>query len=245
MGLVRVSDTRSSSDPSWKSPVSLSIILPALNEATGIEATLRRLQAQAPQAERIVVDGGSVDGTVELARPLATVLLAPRGRARQMNAGAAVAQGDWLMFLHVDTALPEGFMEPLEEAARAGAHAGAFRLCIAGRHPLLPLLALGANLRTRWRGIALGDQALFVWRDLFRRLGGFPDLPLMEDYAFARRLKAEGIWLHLARLAVTTSGRRWDTQGFWHTWWTMRRAYWNFDHGGSVQALAARYPDAR
>ncbi len=223
----------------------LSIVLPALNEAAGIEGALRRLAAQAPDAERIVVDGGSTDGTPRLAAPLAAVLASPRGRATQMNAGAGAAQGDWLLFLHVDTQLPDGFAAQPEAAQRAGCGAGAFRLRIAGRHPLLPLLAWGASQRTRWRGMALGDQALFVERSLFFRLGGFPNLPLMEDYAFARRLKAERLRLWLSPLAVTTSGRRWDVHGFWRTWWWMRRAYWRFDHGGSPALFAARYPDVR
>lgn len=223
----------------------LSIILPALNEAAGIVPALRRLEKQAPGAQRIVVDGGSSDGTPDLAQPLAAVIAAPRGRARQMNAGAAAATGDWLLFLHVDTALPAGFARDVEAADAAGYDAGAFRLRIAGRHPLLPVLAWGATLRTRWRRIALGDQAQFFRRTRFQQWGGFPDLPLMEDYALSRRVKAEGIPLYVAMAAVTTSGRRWDTQGFWHTWWTMRRAYWQFHRTADAAALAARYPDVR
>jgi rSAM/selenodomain-associated transferase 2 len=223
----------------------LSIIIPTLNESSLIEPALRRLQAQAPEVERIVADGGSSDGTPELARAYAQVVLAPRGRARQMNAGARAAQGDWLLFLHADTALPNGFLRWIAQAERAGYGAGAFRLHIEGHHPLLPLLAMGANLRTRWRGIALGDQALFARHALFKRLGGFPDLPLMEDYAFALRLRAAGEPLFLAGEAVTTSGRRWDMHGFWRTWWTMRRAYWRFNRTGRLEDWAARYPDVR
>jgi rSAM/selenodomain-associated transferase 2 len=223
----------------------LSIILPVLNEAAGIAAALRRLQAQAPAAERIVVDGGSTDSTPEIARPLAAVMTSPRGRAQQMNTGAAVAQGGWLLFLHADTALPDGFERWISAAEHGGCAAGAFRLRIVGRHPLLPLLAIAANWRTRLRGIALGDQALFIRRDLFQRLGGFPVLPLMEDYAFMLRMRAEGVPLFLAGAAVTTSGRRWDVHGFWRTWWTMRRAYWRFDRTGSAAGLTARYPDVR
>jgi rSAM/selenodomain-associated transferase 2 len=227
----------------------LSIILPALNEAARVEAALARLAAQAPGAERILVDGGSTDGTPLLARRLGgpglTVLEGERGRARQMNRGAAAARGDWLLFLHVDTRLPNGFAAEPGRAAARGCGAGAFRLRIAGRHPLLPLLAWGANLRTAWRGIALGDQALFLRRGVFQALGGFPDLPLMEDYALALRLRAAGERLYLSPLAAETSGRRWDGAGFWRTWWTMRRAYWGFDRGAPVAALAARYPDVR
>ncbi len=223
----------------------VSIILPALNETAAMQSALKRLVRQAPEAERIVVDGGSHDDTARQAAALAQVIAAPRGRARQMNRGAEVARGAWLLFLHVDTLLPDGFLGELERAQALGFRAGAFQLSISGRHPLLPVLALGANLRTRLTGIALGDQALFVERALFERLGGYPDLPLLEDYAFTRRLRGEHIALYLARSAVQTSGRRWDQAGFWRTWWKMRRLTWRFLRTGQPGALASGYPDIR
>jgi rSAM/selenodomain-associated transferase 2 len=223
----------------------LSVILPVLNEAEVIGTVLRRLKEQAPDVERIVVDGGSSDGSAEIARAEARVIVTERGRARQMNAGAAAAVGDWLLFLHADTQLPANFAAELAAAETAGFHAGAFRLRIAGRHWLLPLLAWGATLRTRWCGIALGDQALFVQHRLFSELGGFPLLPLMEDYAWSRRLRQAGIRLYLARGSAVTSGRRWDRDGFWHTWWRMRQNYRHFDRTGEAQSLRRAYPDAR
>jgi rSAM/selenodomain-associated transferase 2 len=223
----------------------LSIVVPVLNEAAAIAGALRRLREQAPESERIVVDGGSEDLTVSMARPFARVMGAPRGRASQMNAGAREATGDWLLFLHADTRLPDGFPAEIGRAEQAGCFAGAFRLRIEGRHPLLPLLAWGANWRTRRRGIALGDQAMFMRRDLFTRLGGFPELPLMEDYALALRLRRDGVVLYRSPLSVITSGRRWDGAGFWRTWWTMRRNYRRFDRTGSAERLAGGYPDAR
>ncbi len=223
----------------------LSVILPVLNEAQVIGAALRRLKEQAPEAERIVADGGSSDGSADRARAEARVVVTERGRARQMNAGAAVAGGDWLLFLHADTRLPEGFAAELAAAETAGFRAGAFRLRIEGRHWLLPLLAWGATQRTRWLGIALGDQALFVQRDLFDALGGFPPLPLMEDYAWSRHLRRAGIRLYLARGSVVTSGRRWDRDGFWRTWWRMRRNTRHFDRTGEAESLARGYPDTR
>jgi rSAM/selenodomain-associated transferase 2 len=223
----------------------LSIVLPALDEAALIVPALERLARLAPDAERIVADGGSTDGTPDLARPWARVIAAPRGRARQMNAGAAATTGDWLLFLHVDTELPEGFAAQIARAAQAGFRAGAFRLRIAGRHPWLPLVAWGATLRTRWRGIAFGDQGLFVRADVFRARGGFPDLPLMEDFAWTRNLRRAGIALYVSPLAVTTSGRRWDGGGFWRTWWGMRRNQWYFARSGEAESLARRYGDAR
>ena len=121
--------------------LSLSIVIPALNEARGIEATLRHVRALAPGAELIVADGGSADGTREIAAAHARVVLTAKGRAHQMNSGAAASHRDWLLFLHADTRLPEGFQDEIMRAERLGFEAGAFRLRIAGRHPLLPVLA--------------------------------------------------------------------------------------------------------
>ena len=231
------------------SPAALSIIVPAFNEAGVVAGALRRVASQAPQAERIVVDGGSSDGTVELARPLAKVIQSARGRAVQLNLGARESRGDWLLFLHADTALPDGFLDEMARAAGRGFEAGAFRLRIAGRHRLLPLLAWGANLRTRWRGIALGDQALFCTRRLFTGQGGFPPVSILEDYLFTLGLKQAGIPLYLARSAVTTSGRRWDQGGFWRTWWQFRMIYWRFRQGRELSRSGDRagggYEDVR
>jgi rSAM/selenodomain-associated transferase 2 len=206
---------------------------------------LERLRDLAPETERIVADGGSTDGTPELAARSARVVSVPRGRASQMNAGAAVAEGDWLLFLHADTDLPAGFSGEIARAEALGFETGAFRLRIVGRYPLLPILAWGANLRTRWFGIAFGDQALFVKKALFRRLDGFPTSSLMEDVAWCLRLKRERIPLFRARLAVHTSGRRWDEQGFFRTWWTMRRNLWAYRRGADPARLPRGYPDVR
>ena len=224
---------------------SLSIILPVLNEATLIEAALQRLAAQAPGAERIVVDGGSNDRTIQLARNWAKVVSTGRGRALQMNTGAAHAHGDWLLFLHADTELPPGFAEEIARAEATGYQAGAFSLWIQGKHPLLPLLSLGANARTRFQGIAFGDQALFARRDFFLGRGGFPELPLMEDMAWTQALRRSGIPLYVSRTRVGTSGRRWDQGGFWTTWWRMRVNQWRFKRGRSAEDIAQNYQDPR
>ena len=188
-----------------------------------------------------MVDGGSEDGTRELAEPHGRVLPSPAGRARQLNLGAREAGGEWLLFLHVDTRLPDGWQAALEEAGRRGCAAGVFRLRIEGRHPLLPLLSLGANLRTSLRRIFLGDQALFIRKALFMELGGFPELPLLEDYAFARLLKRRGLPLYVSPLRVQTSGRRWDAHGFFRTWWLFRRIYLRYhlfgDAGGPASEV--------
>ncbi len=226
-------------------PASLSIIIPTLNEAAGINAALHRLARQAPRAERLVVDGGSTDGTAELAASLVRVIRGAGGRANQLNRGAWESRGAWLLFLHADTALPDGFADELARAAAGGYEAGAFRLRIAGRHPLLPLLAWAANLRTRWRGIALGDQALFCTRRLFVAQQGFPPLPLLEDYVFTLRLRRAGVPLFLAGRAVETSGRRWDQRGFIRTWWQFRTIYWRFRREPELERLRDEYEDVR
>lgn len=223
----------------------LSIIIPVLDEANLIGETLGRLATLAPEAERIVVDGGSTDSTAARAAALARVVEAPRGRATQLNAGAAVAGGDWLLFLHADTILPPDFADAVAQAAASGYRVGAFRLRIRGRHPLLPILAWGATWRTRCTGIALGDQAPFMARQFFLLRGGFPALPLMEDYAFFRTLRRERVPVYLAKMAVETSGRRWDRDGFWRTWLMMRRFYRAFDRGTDPQEFVVRYKATR
>src|SRR5690242_17815744 len=169
----------------------LSIIVPVLDEEAGIAATLQDLAAlRARGAEVIVVDGGSRDRTVDLARPLCDRLIAaPRGRSAQMNAGAGVARGDVLLFLHADTRLPaEADRLVLAGLVQSGRPWGRFDVRIEGRHPLFPLIAATMNLRSRLTGIATGDQAIFVERAAFAAIGGFPDIALMEDIVLSRRL---------------------------------------------------------
>jgi len=208
----------------------LSIILPALDEAARIVAHLKALQPLRDRGhEVIVVDGGSRDGTADLARPLADrVLPAPRGRALQMNAGAAEARGDVLLFLHADTLLPEGADAAVFEALQGRDQVwGRFDVRIEGRHPLLRVVAFMMNLRSRLTGIATGDQALFVTRAAFAQAGGFPAIVLMEDIALCNALKRIGRPACL-RARVTTSGRRWEKHGVARTilqMWRLRLAY--------------------
>jgi rSAM/selenodomain-associated transferase 2 len=226
----------------------MTVILPVLNEAAIIRAALERLRAQLPTAQVLVVDGGSDDGSPGLARPYApyaTVLTSPPGRALQMNLGAHKASGDWLIFLHMDTRLPDGCEAALETAQRRGFEAGVFGLRIRGRHPLLPLLSMGANLRTRLRRVFLGDQALFIRKSLFLELGGFPELPLLEDYQFSRLLKRRGVPVYFSPLRVETSGRRWDVGGFFRTWWQFRRIFFHFHMSGQTDGPASQYEHTR
>ena len=221
----------------------LSIIMPVLNEGEGIAAALDALvDLRTLGAELIVVDGGSQDATVQRARVRADgVVLGPRGRALQMNAGAEKATGDVLLFLHADTRLPvmaESLV--LDGLARSGRDWGRFDVRIAGRSPLLRIVGFMMNLRSRLTGIAPGDQAIFVKREAFQAAGGFPAIPLMEDIALCKRLKRTSRPLCL-RQRVTTSGRRWDRNGVLRTvvlMWRLRLAYF---FGADPAALARRY----
>jgi rSAM/selenodomain-associated transferase 2 len=220
----------------------LSLVMPVLNEAAGLPGTLAALQGlRARGVELVVADGGSTDGSEEQARVGADrVIAAPRGRARQMNAGAAVASGDWLLFLHADTRLPPGAEQLIAAAASRGSRWGRFDVRIEGRSRWLPWVARGMNLRSRLSGIATGDQALFVERALFEQLGGYADQPLMEDIDLCRRLRALAQPACL-RARVTTSGRRWDERGALRTIGLMWRLRWRYWRGDAPEDLAKAY----
>jgi rSAM/selenodomain-associated transferase 2 len=216
----------------------LSIVVPALNEASALGPTLAALAPlRARGHEVVVVDGGSKDATPEIARALSDrLLVAPRGRASQMNAGARAATGQALVFLHADTRLPEE-ADRLVAAALRERLWGRFDVHIEGRARLLKWVARGMNLRSRITGIATGDQAIFVRRDAFP---GFPDIALMEDVAFSKAMRRMGRPACL-RERVVTSGRRWESRGVWRTivlMWRLRLAY---ALGADPERLAARY----
>lgn len=208
----------------------LSIVVPVLREAGNLARLLPALRAAAPTAEIIVADAGSDDGSREVATrvPGVSVLACERGRARQMNAGARAARGDVLLFLHADTALPPGFEAAIRRAlADPGVVAGRFDVRL--DNPRWPFRVIGGlmNLRSRLSGISTGDQALFVRREVFEALGGFPDIPLMEDIEITRRLKRRGRQAAL-RERVTTSARKWEREGVARTiglMWTLRLLY--------------------
>ena len=223
--------------------VALSIIVPMLNEAYALPVLLAQLAHwRARGCEVVLVDGGSTDGSVAMARAAGfRVVEAERGRARQMNAGAVQAGGEVLLFLHADTQLPTE-----ADAAVRGALAderrdwGRFDVRITGRAPMLRVVAALMNLRSRLTGIATGDQAMFVRREAFDAVGGFPLQPLMEDIELSRRLLRRSRPACL-RARVTTSGRRWEQRGVWRTivlMWRLRWAYWR---GVPAEVLAEAY----
>jgi len=221
----------------------LSIIIPCLNEAECITETLAALgPARRRGAEVIVVDGGSHDDTVARAAAAAdTVISASRGRAIQMNAGAARARGEILLFLHADTR-PPGELDGLiiDGLNRASRSWGRFDVTIGGTHPLLRVVQAMMNFRSRVTGIATGDQGIFVTRTLFTAAGGYPEIPLMEDIELSRRLKRFAPPLCLKH-RIVTSARRWEQNGVVRTillMWRLRLAYWL---GADPHRLAIRY----
>ena len=157
-----------------------------------------------------------------------------------MNAGGAQARGEVLRFMHADTRLPADAMGSIAAALAGGADWGRFDVDIAGRSPMLPVIAALMNLRSRWSGIATGDQAIFVRRTLFESIGGFPDQPLMEDIELSSRLRRKHRPACL-RARVVTSGRRWEQHGVWRTillMWSLRLRYWL---GTPADTLARAY----
>jgi rSAM/selenodomain-associated transferase 2 len=219
----------------------VSVVIPALNEAQHLEDILPDLQ-HAKNVETILVDGGSSDQTVETAEKHGCRLLRCNpGRARQMNAGAQAATGSILVFLHADTRLPAGFdmavRTILEESSVV---AGAFRLGINAPGLLFRILEWAVDLRANWLGMPYGDQALFLRKETFTDLGGFPELPIKEDFEFVKRLRRLGR-IRTVPLPVTTSGRRWQELGIWRTTWINQMVILGYGLGVSPQRLAHWY----
>jgi rSAM/selenodomain-associated transferase 2 len=221
----------------------LSVIVPLLNEARELPALLEQLSLLVRNgSEVIVVDGGSDDGSADIAERAGFIVVrTAKGRARQMNAGAARATGDVLLFLHADTKLPDVAEITIARGLADNRQAwGRFDVRISGRHFMLKVVSRLMNLRSRLTGIATGDQAMFVTRSAFDAVGGFPDQPLMEDIELSKRLLALSRPVCIAR-RVTTSGRRWETRGVWRTILLMWRLRWDYWRGVPAQQLAEAY----
>jgi rSAM/selenodomain-associated transferase 2 len=230
--------------------MTISVIIPTLNEERNLPRTLACLDAST-FLEIIIVDGGSTDGTLNLAQQScartanARIITAPQGRARQMNEGAIASQGETLLFLHADTQLPSQAARIVELAlASPDAVGGRFDVRFDSPSAWGQVISAFMNRRSRLTGIATGDQALFVRRQVFELLGGFSEIPLMEDIEFSRRLQQAGRFVALQN-TVVTSFRRWDAQGPLTTillMWTLRFLYWT---GVSPHTLARVYRSVR
>ena len=208
--------------------MNISVIVPVLNEEKSIAATLAALAALQPY-ETIVVDGGSHDRTRGIAAEFGVAIItAPRSRARQMNRGAVEANGDVYLFLHADTRLPATAFADIAVALGDSRYVGGrFDVALDGSHWMLPVVARLISYRSRVSKVGTGDQALFARREVFQRMGGFPDIPLMEDIAFCRALKHLG-QVACLRSRVVTSARRWEADGVWRTifrMWTLKLLY--------------------
>ncbi len=216
----------------------LSVVIPVLNEAENIGTLLDGL---ADVDDIIVVDGGSTDGTADLlASSGVRTITASKGRAMQMNAGAAVSKGDILLFLHADTQMPSSFLSDLAEFDASNRPWGRFDVRFDSVTPTLSLIAFMMNWRSRLTGICTGDQAIFMRREAFDSVGGFADLPLMEDIEISRRLRLLNRPYCIVE-PVTTSSRRWRSGGVWRTillMWSLRLRYF---FGVSPETLAKRY----
>ena len=223
----------------------ISIVIPVLNEEKSIAETVAALMPLNPH-ELIIVDGGSSDRTYEICSRLdVTLLSSPRGRGLQMNHGARQATGDVLLFLHADTRLPGSSIDDIRGALRnPQCVGGRFDVQLDGVHWMLGVIGAMISLRSRMSRVATGDQGIFVRRGIFAELGGYPDIPLMEDVAFSRALKRRGAVACL-RSRVITSARRWEKQGIWRTilrMWLLKLLYLV---GVSPVRLKRYYGDAR
>jgi rSAM/selenodomain-associated transferase 2 len=195
----------------------ISIIIPVLNEARNIKQAVASTQPST-NVEVIVVDGGSNDGTVEIAESLGVKLIsAPRGRAAQMNAGALAASGEILLFLHADSRLSAGFDIIVRTALQQpGVVAGAFAVRIDAQLWSLRLVEWGVNWRSRFLQMPYGDQAIFLTKEIFHKIGKFPEIPIMEDFELIRRLRRTGE-ITIINVPVLTSARRWLKNGVFKT----------------------------
>ncbi len=194
----------------------ISIIIPVYNEQKHILATIITAQ-KSTNSEIIVVDAGSEDSTYDIANETGVKVIAShKGRAIQMNTGAAVASGDILLFLHADTLLPSRFDDMIRETLQTGVVAGAFQLKINGKTWGLRLVEWGVDMRCKYFQLPYGDQAIFCKSEIFDKIDGFPELPIMEDFELVRRLKSIGR-IAIIPAPVLTSGRRWLQRGILRT----------------------------
>lgn len=222
----------------------LTIVIPALNEEENIERTLGSVivEGSVADVEVIVVDGGSHDATVKFAEGCgARILSAPKGRASQMNFGAAHAAAEMILFLHADTMLPPNYLDDIRSALnQAGTVAGAFRFGTDSETATMRLIAGGTNLRSRWFHMPYGDQGLFMSKDAFHRVNGYPDLPIMEDYVLVKRLRRLGK-VGLTNSTITTNGRRWSRNNPWVTLVRNQITILRYNLGLPLRATARDY----
>ena len=215
----------------------ISIIIPVLNDSHALAALLPSLANSS--AEIIVVDGGSTKLPQELVEQYgARLVTSAAGRATQMNIGAKQATGDVLLFLHADSQLPDSFESAIQSGMEAGREWGRFDVQLSGQHPMLRVVEWMMNQRSRLTGVCTGDQGIFLTKHAFENVGGYPEIPLMEDIELSVRLKAAP---HCIRQKLVTSSRRWEEKGVYQTIWLMWSLRLRYFFGASPESLVQRY----
>ena len=222
----------------------LSIIIPVLNEEKTISACLENLSALSGDFEVVFADGGSADGTVEQIAGRHRVVPCPKGRAKQMNHAAAQCKGDVLLFSHCDSRLPADAVQEIEKVVGEGANFGCFHISFDLKHPFMTICTFQSNRRVWMNGVAFGDQGMFFTRNAFEEAGGWPDLPIMEDYEMSRKLR-DKYWPVLLPGRILTSARRYREGGMLPTMWKMFRLRCMYRRGEDINEIARLYRDIR
>lgn len=220
----------------------ISIIIPVYNEADTIEKLIASIKVYKNDCRIIFVDGGSTDYTAKMIEPEFELIYAQKkGRANQMNAGAAHSAGDILLFLHADSRLPQNFADEIHRIMAAGNRVGCFKLKFDSKSPLMKICGFMSNFRVRFRNIAFGDQGIFITRAFFDAIGGFQDIPIMEDYQLSMDIKARGEKIALAKTKIITSERRFVQNGRLKTMAKMQKLQHMYRSGRDVNEIAKRY----
>lgn len=222
----------------------VSIIIPVYNEEKTIRRLLRTLVSVKDKAEIIFVDGGSTDGTLSLIPEEYTVIQSVKGRARQMNLGAEKSSGNVLFFLHCDSELPEDAVEQIETVMRKY-RVGCFGIAFHSKNIWMKCCQIISNHRIKDRKVMFGDQGIFIRRKLFFEAGGFPELPIMEDYQFSLTLKEMGVRIGIAKKRIYTSDRRFARGGRLRIMWKMNRLRAMYRRGVEIEKIADLYRDVR
>jgi len=221
---------------------SISIIIPILNEAENIDNLMANLEQLTGDFEVVFCDGGSTDDTVAIIDNRFTVVTSPvKGRAYQMNAGARASSGDTLFFLHADSVLPVETISEIHCVLAKGHDVGCFKIAFDSRNFWMKCCGFFSNLRVRTRNIAFGDQGIFIKKELFEKIGGFPKLPLMEDYKLSITLKEQGYKIGMTNKKLITSERRFVKNGRLKTMWKMQRLQAMFRAGKDINEIASMY----
>lgn len=222
----------------------VSIVIPIINEAGMIQACMENLRALEGEFDVLFVDGGSTDGTLDIIGSSYPLISCAKGRAKQMNEGASHTSGDVLLFLHCDSLLPKDAIKQIRVVLEEGYSFGCFRIAFDTRSFWMKCCAFLSNMRVRWRRIAFGDQGIFMTRLLFESIGGFPELPIMEDYQLSLMLRGK-VPLGQARGPLLTSGRRFEDGGVLRTIWLMQCLQHRFRRGDDIHLISRLYQDIR